>query len=62
MTKEELLAFLKENLEVRLDSADGGSADGGCYNGARITVELYLDGEHISSSDCRLPTQRDDKY
>ena len=57
MTKEELLAFLKEHLEIRLDSADGG-----CYASARITVELYLDGEHISSSDCRPPTQRDDKY
>lgn len=48
MSKDELIAFLKEHLSVNVRV----SRQYGMYeqNGVRVEVELLLDGEEISSS------------
>ena len=44
MSKEELIKYLQENLQVEIDTQRDG------YNGKRVEIKLTLEGAEISSS------------
>jgi hypothetical protein len=52
MDKEELIEFLKENLKINLY----------CSTSGRLTVDISIEGEPVTSSECYLPDDNSKNY